>query len=254
MRADIDDLESRVAHQEESLEKKVAKLDESLEKATKLLARNSADLGAEVQTLSSEMASLVGQIETLRREKEAAQAELASLREEYEKRLDVLEKAARAPATASSSAGSGTPAAATTAGETPFDKNAVFDAAYRKLQEGKYEEARRDFRLFLQRAAKDERADDAQYYVGQSYYLQKELEKSIAEFQRVIDAHRDGDMVDDAFYAAAVAAADMRWCTDARAYLGVLVQKYPDSPLVKPAKKKLYYLKKNAKNAEACQS
>ena len=136
--------------------------------------------------------------------------------------------------------------------QVPADKEGLWASAQQKLQAGQYEPARRELRMYVQRFPQDARADDAQYAVGDSYLKEKQYENAIREFQRVIDTYATSDLADDAFYAAGGAAESMKWCTDARAYLGALVQRHPKSPLVKDAKKKLDRLKKEAKNKAVC--
>jgi tol-pal system protein YbgF len=138
-------------------------------------------------------------------------------------------------------------------GTAPADKDGLWTSAQQKLQERQYEPARKELRLYVQRFPQDARADDAQFAIGDSFVKEKQYENAIREFQRVIDGYPQSELADDAFYAAGNAAADMKWCTDARAYLGALQQRYPKSPLNKDAKKKLDYLKKQAKNKSVCQ-
>lgn len=249
LRKDVTDLKGRVSKQEESVDTKVKQLDDSLEKATALLKRNSADVGAEVEALSKEMAALTGSIEGFRRDIEELRAQVAALtatnaqiRADYEQRLaaaearvEALEKGAKVV----------TP--------TAPDKDTLYANATTKLQAGQLTDARKDFRDYVKKYPQDAKADDAQYWVAESFYREKQYEKAIAEFQKVIDAYPDADMADDAFLQAGTAAADMKWCVDANAYFGELVRRYPKSTLVKTAKQKLEHLKKNAKNKDVCQ-
>lgn len=251
LRRDLKQLESKVSAQGATIDERAKKLDESLDRATKLLARNSADLGADVQHMTEEQARLTGEVATLKRDNEALRQDLATMKAQFEQalagygtRLDALEKGGAG----------GRPVASPPGPPAAPDKSALFDGASRKLQAGHTEDARKDLRLFLQKFPADERADDAQFLLGKSYLDDKQYEKAIGELQRVIDSYPNGDMADDAFFQAGTAAAEMKWCTDARAYFGVLLQRYPRSPFAKQAKEKLDELKKQAKNKKVCQS
>lgn len=257
LRSDVAELEKRIAKQEESLDAKVKQLDESLDKATKLLARNSADLGADVQKLSSEMASMNGEVEGVRRELEAVRAELALAREEnlqlrgdFEKRL-VAAEARVAELEKQLATGAGTKPPPTAAQPT---KEELFASAMKKLEAGQLTDARKELKDFLKKYPQDDRADDAQYWLGEIYYREQQYEKAIGEFQKVIDGWPNGDMVDDAFFQAGMSAVQMKWCTDAKAYFSVLVSRFKQSPLVKKAQQQLDYLKKNSRNKQVCQS
>ena len=58
----------------------------------------------------------------------------------------------------------------------------------------------------------------------------------------------------EALYRAGEAALNLQWCTDARAYLNVLMRKYPKANLVKKARTKDAEIKRNAKNKKKCKS
>lgn len=250
LRKDVANLQTRMAKQEESLDQRVKQLDESVDKATKLLARNSADLGADVERLAADLAAMNGVVQDLKRENALLREQLDAQRDACERRLAATETRL-AELEKQITAGRPTGPGPTTPQPTASE---LFDGAGKKMAAGQLADARRDYREFLKRFPTDDRADDAQYYLGELFVREGAHEKAIAEFQKVIDNYPNGDMVDDAFFAAGNAAAELKWCTDARAYFGVLLQKYPQSPHAKKAKERLDHLKKNAKNPKVCQS
>jgi TolA-binding protein len=269
LRKDVSAIDERLAKKEADLDARVKQLDESLDKATKLLARNSADLGAEVEKLGQEQAKLNGQLADQRREIDSLRAEVAALKDEnaklradYEARLAAAEQRIASldggkPATGGTGTGTGTGGTGTggtggTGGDKPVDKDALLARADASLKAGQLTDARKDYLAFLKKYPQDAKADDAQYALGEIHYREKAYEKAIGEFQKVIDGYASGDMVDDALFRAGEAALEMKWCVDARAYFGVLVQKYPKSSLLKSAKAKLEYIKKNAKKKDVC--
>ncbi len=256
LRKDVSSIEQRVAKQEETVDERVKKLDESLDQATKLLARNSADVGTEVEKLGKDQSQLTGQladqqreINALRTEVDALKAENAKLRGDHEARLAATEQ--RLAALDGGKPGTGG-TAGTGTGPAPVDKDTLYARARSALEAGQLTDARREYTEFLKRFPQDARADDARYGLGEIFFREKAYEKAIGEFQKVIDSFPDGDMADDALFRAGEASVAMKWCVDARAYFGVLVQKYPKSTLVKNAKAKLEYLKKNAKKKDVC--
>lgn len=264
LRKDVDSLKERMAKQEESVDERVKKLDESLDKATKLLARNSADVGSDVEKLGKDQSTLNGQVqdmarqvESMRAEVEALKQENAKLRSDYEARLAAAEQRLAAfdggavkPGPTNPPPGPG--GSVTSPGGTVLDKDALFARARKSLDDGQLTDARRDYTDFVKRFPKDAKADDAQFALGEIFFREKAYEKAIGEYQKVIDSFADGDMADDALFRAGEASVAMKWCVDARAYFGVLVQKYPKSTLVKSAKARLDYLKKNAKKKDVC--
>jgi tol-pal system protein YbgF len=236
LREDANKLDERLTRTEATLEQRSKKLDESLDKATKLLARNSADLGTEVAKFADELAKMNGQLAQLRQDMEALKATTAQV----VARVETIEKQVGITRDES--------------GKVVIDPTAMFESAYRKLQAGQYAASRTEFTTFIQKFPADQRADNAQFWIGDSFVKEKQYEKAIATFQKVIDTYGSGDMVDDAFLAAGNAALSMKWCVDASAYHGELVRRFPDSPLAKDAKERLDYSKRNARNKKICQS
>jgi len=244
LRRDVDKLKGQLSVQDESIGEKVKRLDASLDKATKLLTRNSADLGADVQSMSQEVAKLTGQVNETLHQIESLQEELTRLKNTYQERqLELTQRLAELEKKA-----------AEEKPPPPADKDALFATAEQKLKAKDYAEARRGFADFQKKFSQDQRADDALYFIGESYAAEKSYEKAIGSYQRLIDQYPNGDMADDAFYAAGEAAAAMKWCTDARAYYGVLIRRYPKSNFVKRAQRELKRLKKDAGNKSVCQS
>ena len=84
--------------------------------------------------------------------------------------------------------------------------------------------------------------------------MQKDYKSALEEFQAVFDKFPQSALADDSIFRAAESAQKLKWCTDARAYYGLLRQKYPKSDMAGKAKKQGDYLKKNAKKKSICQS
>jgi TolA-binding protein len=245
MNEKIKGLDGRLTTQEQILEGRVKALDESIDKATKMLARNSADLGTQVDTFSQEMASYAGRLETLQRTLDAARTDVQSLKTQnadLQGRLESIERQLGIKP--------GVPGAPPVA--PTVDKGVLFDGAVAKMQAGQVADARKELRVYVQAFPQDEKADDAQFFVAQTFQKEKNYENAIAEYQRLVDVYAKSDLVDDAFLQAGLAALDGKMCLEAGAYLGELIRRFPTSPLAKQAKTKLDYVKKNGKNTKVC--
>jgi len=212
-----------------------------LAKATKLLTRNSADLGAEVDGLEREttrLTGLVAQASELTAELKAADARERKLNgdrfDELEKRLAALEdKVNRIPAKS--------------AAELYQEGKSAYDA-------GNYKESYEAFKNLVLKYGDNALADDAQYYRGESLYRQESYQLALGELQKVFEKFPNSTWAPKALYRAGEAATQLKWCTDARAYYGLLRQKYPKSDLAKKAKAADAKLRKYAKNKRRCQS
>ena len=245
MREQIKNIDTRLKTQEGILEGRVKQLDESIDKATKMLARNSADLGTQVDNFSAEIAQFAGRLEALTRTLEATRAELAEVKKtqvDLVARMDNIERGLGIKP--------GVPGAQPTA--APVDRDALYASVATKMQAGQYADARNAARIFLQAFPDDARAANANMLVGETFAKEKDYAKAIAEYQKVVDGFPKSDVVDDAFLAAGQAALDGKLCLEANAYFGELIRRFPSSPLARTAKSKLSYVKKNAKNEKVC--
>ena len=239
-----DEMQKRISNLEQSLEGRVKQLDESIDKATKVLARSSADIGAQVDQITQDLAALNGQLQTLTRQVEQLRADMAQKKQETSDllaRVDNIEK--------TFGIGKG---ASTTGSAVKPDKGAMFDNAFRKLQGGQTGEARQMFRAFIQTFPNDNQADNAQYFIGESFSKEKSYKEAIAEFQKLIDTYPQSDVIDLAFMSAGSAALDAKLCTDAGAYFAELIKRYGSSPFARTARQKLEHIKKKAKDASVC--
>ncbi len=238
LRSDVNRIDKVVQNQEAALGTSVGKLKQTLDEASKLLARNSADLGAQFDELEQESSRLTGLVMEAKRYTD----EVYSQSQRLEKRMEVLEaRLAELEGRTVAPSPSQSPAALYKEGMTAFKAN-------------DYSKARELFRKLVIKYPGHERADDAQYKRGEAYFVQADFKSAVQEYQAVFDKFKTSSLADDALFRAGEAAEKLKWCTDARAYFGLLRQRYPKSSMVKKAKKHDASLKKNAKNSKFCQS
>ena len=239
LKAQVDDMalrEQELRKATAEAKEQVRRLREVLDQATSLVQRNSADLGVQVQKIQSDLAALVGKTEELAHSLQSLSSQFTEYRAQTDVRLE----------------GMAAKAGTATAPPAPDDKDQLFDEAYKRYQQGQFEEARRLFRTFVTRHSRDERADNAQYWLGQSYFEERKYAAAIAEFKKVLDNFPRGDATDAAMYGMALAFVELKYCTEGEAYLQELLKQFPKSPLVEKAQKKVKEIKKIKKNKKLC--
>ena len=85
-------------------------------------------------------------------------------------------------------------------------------------------------------------ADDAQYWIGESYFSQKDYNRAILEFNDVLK-YRKGDKVPAALLRQAQAFIEIGDKTDARLILQKLLNDHPNSEQARDAKERLQTLR-----------
>ena len=125
------------------------------------------------------------------------------------------------------------------AGDPDDERHERYRVAYRAFREGRFDEARAEFTRYLAGDPDPDLADNAQFWIADSFYAEKQYEDALVAYDRVIKDYRKGDKVPQALLKQAYCFLQLEYPLDARVLLKKLVDTYPDSPEAKIAKDKL---------------
>lgn len=148
----------------------------------------------------------------------------------------------------------GRPAAAAPVdtGRTPqslllVDPEELYNLARKNMEEGNYALAIAKFSQVLDDFPQSEVADNACYWLGECYYVQKNFPQAVEVFQRLVKEYPQGDKVPGALLKLGYALAEQKEQAKAAASLREVIEKHPDSSEAKLAKEKLKALAPPAK-------
>jgi tol-pal system protein YbgF len=240
MRKDITQLQGQMSSKQQELDSEIAQLKSVLDDATKVLKRNSADLGADVDGLRSDIRTANGLVTAVNNSVNEMKTAFDKYRKDNDARMDALE--ARV-----AQIESGKPSANSSPDDLWRLGTQAFDA-------GRYNDAVDIYKRLYQTFPTHSRADDAMYFRGQAYTNEKDWDKAIGAYQQLVEKYPDSDLADDGLYFAAQAAQELKNCTEARTYLGLITTKYPKSNVLKQAKELDVTIKKDLKNKSKCTS
>jgi TolA-binding protein len=240
MRKDIKSLTERVSTKEKALDDQIAQLQKVLDDATKVLKRNSADLGADVDALRGDIRAASGLVQTVKNQIDELRAQNDTSKKALEAKLDALDQRI-------AQIESGKPSASASADDLWRLGTTAFEA-------GRYNDAIEIYKRLTQTYPTHDKADDAVYFRGQCYVKLKDWEKAIGVFQALLDKYPDGSLTDDGLYFAAVAAQNLKQCSEARTYLNLVRTKFPKSNVLKEVNDLDAALKKVAKDKTKCAS
>ena len=119
----------------------------------------------------------------------------------------------------------------------------LYKDAYETLHKGDLEGARRKFEAFLKQYPNTELSDNAQFWIGETYYLKKDFERAILEYEKAIVKYPEGDKIPAALFKQALAFLELGDKANARNLLKRVIEKYPHSDQAELAKKKLETIK-----------
>jgi len=124
----------------------------------------------------------------------------------------------------------------------PLDQK-LYDVNMDLYRKEKYEEAIVGFKNFLRKYPKSKLADNAAFWIGESYMALKQYEQAILAFQKVMKKYPRGNKVPNALLRQALAFYELNDKTSAKLLLRKLIKKYPKSNEAKIARSKLKTIK-----------
>lgn len=160
-----------------------------------------AEQGAEIEELQAEVARLRGEVETLRRQVEQSPVSAPpATGAAPEPSSDV---AAVAPAkTGVEDTGPG-------AGTAPAEEVRDYEEAFKRYRAADYPGAIDRFQVFLQTHPSSEYADNALFWMGESYFKMNDYEQAAVAFDKVVKRFPNGNKVPDALYRQGVALLEI---------------------------------------------
>ena len=111
----------------------------------------------------------------------------------------------------------------------PSDPHADYQKYLEAARAGNHEYAAQGLRSFLDQHPKDDLADNAQYWLAETYYARKRYSLALVEFEKVVDRYPRGNKLPDALLKIGYCQAQLGKRADAIAVLRRLVRAYPAS-------------------------
>ena len=115
---------------------------------------------------------------------------------------------------------------ATRSGLTP---SRLYSTAWADYTSGNYLQAIENFQRYLTEFPKYEDADDAQFYIAESYMRLKRTPEAVAAYTTVVRDYASGNVVPDAYYRLGEAQRALGQIEAARTSWETVAKKYPDS-------------------------
>jgi tol-pal system protein YbgF len=230
--------ELRAAELAKELDEQLKRLRSVVDEATKVVTRNSADVGLQVQKQQTDLAQLTGRIDDLQHAQDALTKQFQDYRAASDTKLEQLVNAS------------------TTAKNPPMPEtpDALFAEGEKRLQAQQFQDARRLFEGFVNRYPADPRAARAQFNIGEAYAGEKRYANAIGAYTKVVDNFPKSDAVPDAMFKNGLAFYQLKYCGDAKVYFQELIKRYPKTTWKAQANEQLKKLTKDQKNHAVCAS
>jgi tol-pal system protein YbgF len=186
----------------------------------------------QIEAARSELRTLRGQIEEARHELELLRQQQRDLYADLDRRLLLIENGAAGQA----QGGGPTPSAEEI---RESDEAAVYGEAFAALKAGRYADASRGFQLYLTKYPDGARAENAAYWLGESYYLQKEYNSALKTFQNLLAQHAETPKAAEALLMVGFCQYELKAFRNARATLTRVTTAYPGTEAARRAAERL---------------
>jgi tol-pal system protein YbgF len=200
-------------------------------------------IATELDILRHEVRELRGQVEALQHESESGATRQRDQYLDLDQRLQSLERRTR---------GGGEPISGApppqrldpVVGDGPMptaggDDRSSYQAALEFLRQGRYPQAEAGFRQFLADFPDSELGDNAQYWLAETHYVNRDFETALAAFQRVLDVYPNSRKAPDALLKVGFCQYELGQRDLARVSLESVVRQYPDSTASRLANQRL---------------
>jgi len=200
------------------------------------------ELAAQVDRLQAETQALRGEIETLAFQTENSAGRQRELYVDVDTRLQDLEVAqARLTAEPPPLAVSGLP------DEEPEPVRPVlagsdqdnYQRAFNLLRDGRYGESAAAFEQFLAVFPSSPLADNAQYWLAETYYVQRQFTTALPAFQVVVEAYPDSSKLPDALLKIGFCNYELQQWGEAQDALQRVAREFPATTAARLATQRL---------------
>ena len=199
-------------------------------------------LANEIEALRADVRGMHDEVDRLGNDFETVRKRQRDLYTDLDQRLKSLETHAPAP-TAPAPSAAAAPAAATAARAAAIMADGTdrgnYQAAFLLLKDSQYDQAIVAFSRFLADFPDSPLADNAQYWLGEAHYVNKDYPTALAAFQRVVDKYPLSRKLPDAMLKVGYCQYELKQWDQARAVLGTVTSRYADTPAGRLAQQRL---------------
>jgi len=214
-------------------------LDRRLGAIERILANGSlVELTMQVDDMQRQNAELQGRTESLEHSAESTASRQRDLYIDVDDRIQSLERSLQSQPAAVNVLDGG----ALLPGQLPVPGGSDRDnyqAAFELLKQQRYEPAALAFQQFLISYPDSQLADNAQYWLAESFYVTDQFENALKEFQVVINKHPRSRKVPDALLKIGYSNYELERYDAARTSLGMVQSEYPDTTAARLAEQRL---------------
>lgn len=215
------------AIRQQQLEARVDRLDQLFKN------QSLTGMSQRIDDQQEQMRKLRGDVETLEHNVDLSKKQQRDLYLDLDRRLQKLELG-----------GGGGAAGAAQSAASAGDEQAAYQKNFNLLKQGRYDDAIAGFTAFIQQYPQSALVPNAEFWMGESHYQQKDFSGALVNYKAVVQNYADSSKVPDALLKMGYAQYEMQDWKAARKTLDKLIGKYPDSRAAGYARQRVQRMKK----------
>jgi tol-pal system protein YbgF len=233
---------------EDPVQIKLKDLDARVTRIDRVMANQSLlDMSNQLEALRADVRAMHNDVDQLANSLDASRKQQRDMYADLDQRMKNLEArggagngggAGGAPAVSNPIAAV-PPSVAADASAANGDDKISYQAAFNLLKDGQYDRAIAAFQNFMATFPSSSLADNAQYWLGEAYYVNKAYPEAQAAFQRVIDKYPQSRKLPDALLKIGYCRYELKQWDAAKAVLTQVATSYADTPAGRLAQQRL---------------
>ena len=221
---------------EDPLQIRLNDFDTRLGRVERVVSNQSlVDMSRRLDALEAQLRELRGTSEVQANGSEALRKQQRDLYADLDKRIAALEGGVQAAA----GVNVGTAAIAGAGATAPVDDQAVYARAFEQLKAGDYHAAIEQFQGLMKNYPQSLLLDNAQYWIGEAYYVTRDYELAAKAFRAVGERWPASRKAPDALLKLGYTQYQQKHLHDARATLTDVTQRFPGTDAARLAAERL---------------
>jgi tol-pal system protein YbgF len=246
---DMDELKTRLLSTEKSISSVTVEAKEISEKSSREALKNleslrkgTADMQANLDAMRLDVQVMAGRVEDLMQAAKKPFEDITLLKEDTSKAVAAMEARLKKLETAVDGNSASIVALTKSLEPAPNPENS-YKAALETLKNGNTAKARDMFAAFAEQYPHHKLLPNARYWIGETYYIEKNYEQAVVEFQRVIKEFPGKEKVPAAMLKQALSFRELGDTKSAKFILREMIEKHPQAEEIPAAREILGKMK-----------
>ena len=202
------------------------------------------DLLQQLESLQAEMRNLRGQVEVQGNEIERLKARQRELLADIDRRVTELERHGTGTAPPGAvSAGTTATAPSPVSSAVSAREQQDYDAVFTLMKQGVYASATKGFRDFIAKYPESTLRDNAQYWLGEAYFVVRNFRQALEEFTKLMSNYPNSLKAPDALLKIGYCHYELGQWAKARESLNQVMVRYSGKPAAASAEQRLAKMK-----------